>query len=204
MILLDNELTVVDNVEDYFPGFEEESGSSGKGLYKDLESIDESSSLEDRVIAAMSYFVGQGFTNEAAAGIVGNMIKESTMDPKADNGQGYYGLCQWNTNYSWWQNICAWTSEQGYNMYDFAGQVRAVYESPHRGGMSDDKWEELKILTDTAKAAELFCVYYEAPIGGSDAPEWYGIGELYQGLNGRKDFAAQALELYLGNIDTIS
>ena len=98
IICLDTELTVVDNVEDYFPGFEELNGTNKNGLYKDLESITEDSTYEEKIIAAMSYFVKQGFSDEGAAGIVGNMMAESSMNPKADNGQGYHGLCQWNTN----------------------------------------------------------------------------------------------------------
>ena len=36
-----------------------------------------------------------GFTEPAAAGVLGNMMQESTMNPDADNGEGAYGLCQW-------------------------------------------------------------------------------------------------------------
>ena len=199
IVMLNTELTFVDNVEDYFPGFLEESGTTSRGIYKDLEQITEDSSYEDKIRAAMSYFVAQGFTNEGAAGIVGNMMAESSMDPKADNGQGYHGLCQWNTNYGWWDQICAWTSSQGYNMYDFAGQVRAVYESSNRGGMTNERWDELKTMVNVERAAELFCVFYEAPVGGTDAPTWYGKGNLYQGLVRRKEYAKQALDIYLGN-----
>lgn len=36
-----------------------------------------------------------GFTEAAAAGVLGNMMQESTMNSSADNGEGAYGLCQW-------------------------------------------------------------------------------------------------------------
>lgn len=199
MVFLNRELTVIDNIEDYFPSFFDE-GSGKTGLYGDLEAIDENSTFEEKIIAAMSYFVDQGFTAEAAAGIVGNMISESNLDPAADNGIGYHGLCQWNTNYGWWQKVCNWTASQGYNMYDFAGQVRATWEM--RDGLSDAQWSELQGLTNIEKAAELFCVHYEACVGGTDEPVWYKTGHKYQGLIKRKSNALKAYDVYMGTTTT--
>lgn len=47
---------------------------------------------------AMQYFMSQGWTKEQAAGIVGNIQKESQFDHTVDTGDGgkAYGLAQWH------------------------------------------------------------------------------------------------------------
>ena len=45
---------------------------------------------------AMSYFMGKGLSRDQAAGLVGNLMRESTLNPTAVNkGSGAYGLAQW-------------------------------------------------------------------------------------------------------------
>lgn len=43
-----------------------------------------------------NYFKGKGYCDEAIAGIMGNMMAESSFNPKAGSGSGYYGICQWD------------------------------------------------------------------------------------------------------------
>ena len=74
----------------------------------------------------MTYFVSQGFTPEGAAGIMGNLIQESALDPAVVSASGYHGLAQWNTSDAgghWWDasdGIRAWVISQGYNETDYA------------------------------------------------------------------------------------
>lgn len=198
---LDN--SIVDNVEEFFDI--EEYGRKGSGIYGDLEAINESSTDAEKVRAAMSYFINeQGYTPEAAAGIVGNLIVESGLDPAIVSSSGYHGLAQWNTSDGgghWWDapdGIRNWLLEQGYNEDSFAGQIRAICEAPRRGQMGD-RWEELKVMTNIEQAAELFCVYYEACPGGSDPTVWYLPGTNYQGLAARKQCAKNAYDIYMGD-----
>lgn len=45
---------------------------------------------------AVEYFVGKGLSREQAAGLVGNLMRESGLDPTAINpNSGAYGLAQW-------------------------------------------------------------------------------------------------------------
>ena len=206
IMVKDKEYSIIDNVEDYFDIPElEESGSNTTGEYGDLEAITEASSDTEKVRAAMTYFVSQGFTPEGAAGIMGNLIQESSLDPTAVSPSGYHGLAQWNTSNSgghWWDasdGIRAWIISQGYNETDYAGQIRAIYEAERRGQMTENLWAELKALTNIEQAAELFAVYYEACIGGSDPTQWYSPGTNYQELNLRKHYAQNAYDIYMGD-----
>jgi hypothetical protein len=47
----------------------------------------------------MQYLMNEGgYTKEQAAGIVGNLQQESSLNPDATNKQGMYGLAQWDTS----------------------------------------------------------------------------------------------------------
>lgn len=52
---------------------------------------------KENVMTAMNYFINtEGFTPEQAAGFVGNLYCESSLDPKADNPtSSAYGIAQW-------------------------------------------------------------------------------------------------------------
>lgn len=53
-------------------------------------------SLNPNVDRAMKYFMDKGFTDYQAAGLVGNLMRESSMNPNAVNkSSGAYGLLQW-------------------------------------------------------------------------------------------------------------
>ena len=48
---------------------------------------------------ALSYFVSQGWSREQAAGIVGNLIQESRLNPRALNtNENAQGIAQWTPN----------------------------------------------------------------------------------------------------------
>lgn len=195
ILIKDTDYAVLDNVEDFFD-IPEDLGSTISGIYGNLEAITESSSLEDKVRAAMTYYISQGFTAEAAAGIVGNAAVESTLSPTAANGTSYMGLYQWDTP-GRWVTVTNWMTTNGYNQDSFAGQIRASVESGDRDSFMD--WNLLKGLTNVEQAAEYWCVKYEGAIGGSGVPQWYGLGNNWQALDKRKQCAKNALQIYQGN-----
>jgi hypothetical protein len=53
--------------------------------------------LETRAVIAMQFLIDAGMTDEkAAAGVVGNLIAESNLDPEAVGGLKEEGIAQWN------------------------------------------------------------------------------------------------------------
>lgn len=64
------------------------SGGSGAALPSEMQA---------RRNQAMAYFIGQGWTPEQAAGIVGNIQGESSFNTAAQN-QGHIGIAQWDAD----------------------------------------------------------------------------------------------------------
>ena len=67
-----------------------------------------------------SYLESQGLRDIIAAGIVGNLYQESTLNPNAPG----YGLAQWNA--SWWASASAWISAHGQKANTAAGQLMYI------------------------------------------------------------------------------
>lgn len=70
-----------------------------------------------------------GFNKAQACGILANMHRESRFNPQADNGIGYYGLCQWGGDRK--DNLISWCEENGYDYTTIDGQLHFLqYEMP--------------------------------------------------------------------------
>lgn len=80
---------------------------------------------------AFGYFVGQGFNNIQAAGIVGNLDEESGVDPYTNqNGGPAKGIAQWEAPR--WGLLLKVASEQGKDPYDLMFQLSFIsYELSH-------------------------------------------------------------------------
>jgi len=78
-------------------------GIDSFGGYSNLAPTRSNASKRDRMAQAMNYFMSQGWTREQAAGIVGNLSGESSMNPSARNprdgrdGSDSIGIAQWNS-----------------------------------------------------------------------------------------------------------
>lgn len=81
--------------------------------------------MQGNALEVWKYFSGKGWTLNAIGGILGNMEKESNINPglwqslKYGNYSGGYGLVQWTpaTNYTNWAN------SNGYGITDPEGQM---------------------------------------------------------------------------------
>jgi hypothetical protein len=126
----------------------------------------------ERAQQAMDYFIAQGWTPEQAAGIVGNLQKESGLDPRAylSNGkEESFGIAQWNSVGSpervaaakrvmGVSDIREATFEQqlGFIQYELVnGETRAA--------------TQLRSTSSASSAAESFDIYYERSDGSSRA-----------------------------------
>jgi Phage tail lysozyme len=66
------------------------------------------------------YFQSQGIPSNAAAGIVGNLYQESTLNPTEPGG----GLAQWKP--SWWASASAWITAHGQDPNSAGGQLMYI------------------------------------------------------------------------------
>ncbi len=70
-----------------------------------------------------------GLNRAQACGILANMHRESRFNSTADNGVGYYGLCQWGGERK--DNLFTWCKNNGYDPETIDGQLHFLqYEMP--------------------------------------------------------------------------
>lgn len=123
--------------------------------------------VDGRVQYAMDFFTERGFTRQAAAGIVGNLVSESSIDParkQMDGGIGR-GIAQWGVN-DRWQTYLKFAKNRELDPYDLTAQLRfIIHEMPSQMGESA---KTIKTMTDENAAAKLFMDKYERP----GTPNW--------------------------------
>lgn len=140
--------------------------------------------VNERAGMAMSYFQSQGYTKEQAAGIVGNLIAESKLDPNVapgDNGTAH-GIAQWRGERL--TRLQRFANSQGKDWKDFGTQLAFVdmelknHETGAYAALKNAK------TVDEATAAFI----------GYERPQGWSVGNPRGGHNykGRLTFAAQA------------
>lgn len=116
---------------------------------------------------------GEGFTEEAIAGILGNLQQESTLNPalhQANGGIGR-GLAQWSTGGRWdtsQPNLLAYAKQQNLPPYSAEAQTGFMLLEM-KNGWGGFNLEHYKNLTDVAAATIYFHDVYER---SADSPEF--------------------------------
>lgn len=133
----------------------------------------DTSEMEQNAIIVYSYFYYKGWSFNAICGILGNMARESTVNPGIwesfiiDPSSGY-GLVGWTPS----TNITNWLTANGYAIDDGYGQLE-WFEAvlPNNGdwipqgaysNVSYDDFRYSQTMTPT-QAAECFCINFERP-----------------------------------------
>ena len=110
---------------------------------------------------AFSYFKSQGYSDEQAAGIVGNLRQEnSAMNPTLSNSIGMRGIAQWDANR--FRNLEAFARKSGMNPNAFETQLMFIQKelSTGEGGLSE---KNLKSQKSLESATIIFRKQYERP-----------------------------------------
>lgn len=114
---------------------------------------------------AMKYFMGQGWSQVQASGIVGNLIAESGMNPTAvgDGGKAF-GLAQWHPDRQ--AHLKMFASNNELDVNDLMTQLKFVqYEMQNR---ETKAYHDLKRAKTPYEATSAF-IGYERPAGWSAA-----------------------------------
>ena len=181
--------SVIENVEEYIKLDDLQSS----GL--EIDQLSNDKSIPEKVKVIMDYLMTeQGFTKEAAAGLVGNLMLESGLKGDADNTT-HYGICQWDytgdptssPSSGRWQRIFNYLQENGFEYDHVGGQVKAIFESEDYDA-NKDAVDGMKGQTDAREAAKYWDDTYERSGG--------------QALEKRQDYAEQAIEIYDGTRDS--
>lgn len=137
-------------------GYKQGMTSDGQTAKKNFTSQEQ----QQNVATALAFFQKAGWTKEQAAGIVGNAMVESSMNPNAVNSIGMRGLFQWD--HSRWAQLVS----KGWGTDLNAQLAFANWElnnSPN--GMQAGK--ALRNAKTAADAAAVFDEYFERP-GAAD------------------------------------
>jgi len=137
--------------------------------------------MADNRTAAFQWFLSQGYSPAAAAGIVGNLVQESGVNPNVrpgDNGSAF-GVAQWRGDrYAALNNYVA--AHGGNN--DLSTQLGFLdYELRNRYGSTFNK---LMAARDPREATAAFALGYERPAGAQT-----GVAENVDGWGNRLNAA---------------
>ena len=115
---------------------------------------------------AMNYFMSQGLTKEQSAGIVGNLMQESTagLDPNADNGS-HHGIAQWDKQVRW-PRVKNYIESIGMNPNSIEGQLAGLrWEAGVRGD-----WRRIAQTKTAEESAVSFLENFERSGEGPGDP----------------------------------
>ena len=110
---------------------------------------------------AWNFYIAEGFSKEATAGILGNYMRESKMDPTIEekgNNIGF-GLAQWS--FSRRTELEKWTKENDFSQSSLEGQLNFSLIEMEKMRFGKYKYNDFKNVKDTKEATTLFEKYYE-------------------------------------------
>lgn len=145
--------------------------------------------VNKRAQQAMSFFMSKGFSQAAAAGIVGNLWQESQLGLNMGDNKNAIGIAQWSP-----ERATQIQEEFGLNVWnsDFMTQLQAVYDEMKEGDDNDARKAYLALQTtsDPTVAASIVRRLYERP----------------KNANGNEDYlrGSKALSAYNGYSATYS
>lgn len=150
------------------------TGEHGKKAVVTVENLDglSGSNCQEQVF---NYLKQNGFTDEAACGVLGNIEQESGFDPIKLQGDGpAAGLCQWENfrmKSERWKNLDNFAKARGKEWTDLSCQLDfMIYElsggesaAGRLKAMYPNGFEGLKEDTDINRATYNFCFSFERP-----------------------------------------
>ena len=109
---------------------------------------------------AMEFFQSKGLSAHQAAGIVGNLITESSLNTtiKGDGGKAF-GIAQWHPDRQ--QGLKALAKKRGTDISDFDTQLEYVWEELNTGYKS--VLSRILNSRNTKEATTAFMTHYEKP-----------------------------------------
>jgi len=130
--------------------------------------------MRDRARQGFDFFVSRGYSPAASAGILGNFVQESGLNPGALNpgdgsdGSNSIGLGQWNSVRA--QNLSRFAQANKLNPRDFETQLRFTdweLQNTHQGAR-----KALLAAQNPTEAAAAFVTQFERPKGSNRGAEY--------------------------------
>ena len=161
-----------------------------------------------------NFYIENGFTDAQVAGILGNGMVETGLEPTRASNSTYWGLFQWS--YGRKETLFSKLREAGLEKYTSSeywpsGGYKKIPESDLdkllkielEDTLADNylDWQgELKKQNEPEAAAEVFLTLFERAVGGTDEILYYApfVGIKYQGTKKRREYAREYFDKYSG------
>ena len=126
-----------------------------------MSTLEKKKQTNDKKSQAYSFFISKGYTPEQSAGIVGNLIKESSLNTKAEGDIGYaggssFGIAQWRGD-----RLTKLKNMYGNNWSDFNNQLEYIHWELNN--TETKAGQALKNAKDVHSAGAVMSDLYERP-----------------------------------------
>lgn len=126
-----------------------------------MPTLEKKKQTNDKKSQAYSFFISKGYTPEQSAGIVGNLIKESSLNTKAEGDIGYaggssFGIAQWRGD-----RLTKLKNMYGNNWSDFNNQLEYIHWELNN--TETKAGQALKNAKDVHSAGAVMSDLYERP-----------------------------------------
>ena len=167
-----------------------------------------------------NFFIQNGFTDAQAAGILGNGMAETNLEPTRASNSTYWGLFQWS--YGRKDALFEKFKEAGLYQYTSSeywpsGAYKNIPEDDldkllqiELEDVLNYEWldwqDELKKQNQPEAAAEVFLTLFERAVGGDDEIKYYApfVGVKYQHAEKRRNYAREFFDKYSGKGTVVS
>ena len=117
--------------------------------------------VTNNVEKAWNFYISQGFSKEATAGILGNYMRESRVNPsiiERGNNIGF-GIAQWS--FVRRINLVNWLSKNNYALSSLEGQLRFSILEMQNMSFGKYNYSSFKRINNVKEATAVFEKYFE-------------------------------------------
>ena len=115
----------------------------------------------NNVEKAWNFYISQGFSKEATAGILGNYMRESRMNPSiVERGNNIgFGIAQWS--FARRINLVTWLNKNNYAASSLEGQLRFSIVEMQKMSFGKYNYSSFKRINNVKEATAVFEKYFE-------------------------------------------
>ena len=115
----------------------------------------------NNVQKAWNFYISQGFSKEATAGILGNYMRESRMNPSiVERGNNIgFGIAQWS--FARRINLVTWLNKNNYAASSLEGQLRFSIVEMQNMSFGKYNYSSFKRINNVKEATAVFEKYFE-------------------------------------------
>ena len=115
----------------------------------------------NNVEKAWIFYISQGFSKEATAGILGNYMRESRMNPSiVERGNNIgFGIAQWS--FARRINLVTWLNKNNYAASSLEGQLRYSIVEMQNMSFGKYNYSSFKRINNVKEATAIFEKYFE-------------------------------------------